>query len=124
VNLGGFRTRGKGSNHVTHRHLNHSPIDYFLVSCSLLPNVAGSGYDIIVLSDHSPVSLFYMDTKLVKRSSRWCLHPRWLQDPDVLHYVGVHIDVYFTLNTDQTSASTRWEAFKACIIGQLYILQL
>ena len=47
------------------------------------------------------------------------MHPRWLQDPDFLRYVVVHIDVYFTLNTDQTSASTRWEAFKAYIRGQI-----
>ena len=36
-----------------------------------------------------------------------------------IQFVGEHIDVYFTTNTEQTSASTRWEAFKAYIRGQI-----
>lgn len=33
--------------------------------------------------------------------------------------MGEHIDVYFTVNTNQTSAIIRWEAFKAYIRGQM-----
>lgn len=94
-------------------------IDYFLISTSLLPNIASCIYDSIVLSDHSPTSLFYKDSQLIKGSSRWRLHPKWLQDSDFIKFVGEHIDVYFAINTDQTSAATRWEAFKAYIRGQM-----
>lgn len=97
----------------------YSRIDFFLISTSLLSKVEKCIHDSIVLSDHAPISLFYRDTQLPKRSTRWRLHPRWLQDPDFIEYVGTHIDNYFTTNTDQTSASIRWEAFKAYIRGHM-----
>lgn len=71
------------------------------------------------MSDHSPTSLFYIDSKLAKGSPRWCLHPNWLQNPDFIKFVGEQIDLYFTTNTDQTSAATRWEASKSYIRGHL-----
>lgn len=93
----------------------HSRIDYFLVSRSLLPNISGCHYDSMVLSDHSPTSLFYSAPQLHRRTNRWQLHPRWLQNSEFIKFVGEHIDLYFTTNTDQTSATIRWEAFKAYI---------
>ncbi len=47
------------------------------------------------------------------------LQVRWLQNPDFVKFVGAKTDSYFELNTDQTSASMRWEAFKAYIRGEI-----
>ena len=97
----------------------YSRIDYFLISTSLLPSVASCVYDSIVLSDHAPTSLYYNASQLTKGSSSWRLHPKWLQDSDFIKFVGEHIDIYFAINTHQTSAAIRWEAFKAYIRGQM-----
>ena len=84
---------------------------YLILQCGhLRPNISGCQYDSTALSDHSPTSLFYSGSQLPKRANRWCLHPRWLQNSEFIKFVGEHIDAYFTTNTDQTSASTRWEA--------------
>jgi len=71
------------------------------------------------LSDHAPVSLFYKDIQSNKHSTKWRLHPKWLQKSDFIRFIDEHIDVYFSVNTNQTSASMRWEAFKAYIRGQM-----
>lgn len=47
------------------------------------------------------------------------MHPKWLQDSDFIKFVGEHIDLYFSINTNQTTATIRWEAFKAYIRGQI-----
>lgn len=96
-----------------------SRIDYFLIPISFLPNIDSCIYDSDVLSDHSPTSLYYIDSKLTKGSPRWRLHLNWLQNPDFIKCVGEQIDLYFATNTDQTSATIRWEAFKAYIRGQM-----
>ena len=97
----------------------YSRIDYFLISTSLPPSITNCIYDSIVLSDHAPTSLYYNDSQLTKGSSSWRLHPKWLQDSDFIKFVGEHIDIYFAINTHQTSAAIRWEAFKAYIRGQI-----
>lgn len=103
-----------------HSSLNtFSRIDYFLISSSLLPNINNCVYDSIVLSDHAPSSLFYDDLQLNRCSSNWRLHPKWLHNSDFIKFVGEHIDIYFSLNTNQTTAAIRWEAFKAYIRGQM-----
>ncbi len=96
-----------------------SRIDYFLIPISILTNIDSCIYDSAVLSDHCPTSLFYKESKLTKGSSRWRLQPHWPQNPDFIKFVGEQIDLYFTMNTDQTSATIRWEAFKAYIRGQM-----
>lgn len=96
-----------------------SRIDYFLISVSLLSNIESCIYDSAVLSDHSPVSLLYIESQTIKSPPRWRLQPRWLQNSEFIKFVGEQIDLYFTLNTDQTSAAIRWEAFKAFIRGQM-----
>ncbi len=42
-----------------------------------------------------------------------------MRDPEFLDFIGKRIDYYFEINTNQTSASVRWEAFKAFIRGQM-----
>lgn len=76
-------------------------------------------YDSIVISDHAAISLNMHIEKFVYNPPSWRLQVRWLQDPEVVKYVGTKIDSYFELNTFQTSASTRWEAFKAYIRGEI-----
>uniref|UniRef100_A0A3B3IB68 Reverse transcriptase domain-containing protein n=1 Tax=Oryzias latipes TaxID=8090 RepID=A0A3B3IB68_ORYLA len=50
---------------------------------------------------------------------RWCLHLKWLKDENFVEFIGNKIDEYFTINTTQTSASVRWEAFKAFLRGHI-----
>lgn len=76
-------------------------------------------YSSIVISDHAAVSLIYTETKLVCNSLKWRLQPGWLTDPTFIDYLDKQIDMYFACNTSQTSASIRWEAFKAFIRGQI-----
>lgn len=94
-------------------------IDYFLVSNNLFPRITDCVYDSFVISDHGPASLIYNDPKLVRGAPGWRLHPKWLNDPSFLKFVETQIDYYFDNNKGDTSASTRWEAFKAYIRGQI-----
>lgn len=36
-----------------------------------------------------------------------------------MEFIGIHIDLFFTINLKETSASVRWEAFKAYLRGQM-----
>ena len=97
----------------------HSRIDYFLVSALLVSKIDECHYSSIVLSDHAAVSLTYEDTKLVSDPPKWRFQPGWLTDPTFVDFLDKQIDLYFECNKSQTSASTRWEAFKAFIRGQI-----
>lgn len=44
---------------------------------------------------------------------------KWMQDFKCLHFLGNQIDTYVEINTAQTTAIIRWEAFKAFIGGQI-----
>lgn len=50
---------------------------------------------------------------------KWRLQTYLLQDPAFIKFVESCIDKYFELNTDETTASIRWEAFKANIRGEI-----
>lgn len=100
-------------------HNSYSRIDYFLVSKSLIENINDCGYKSIVISDHAPLLLSYTVTGACKGPSVWRLSPRWIHDSKFLTFLKANIDVYFKINTNQTSASIRWEAFKAFIRGQM-----
>lgn len=97
----------------------YSRIDYFLVSNYLFPQICDVTYESIVVSDHGPVKLTYIAPKRVKGPYGWRLHPRWLHDTKFMDFVGASIDEYFTANTSETTASVRWEAFKAYLRGQM-----
>lgn len=97
----------------------YSRIDYFLISNDLFHKVSDCSYGAIVISDHAPVSLIYHDSKLQKGPRRWRFHPRWLHDPNFLEFIGSQIDLFFETNKDETSATIRWETFKAYVRGQI-----
>lgn len=97
----------------------HSRIDYFLISNDLFPRVAICQYDTIVISDHGPVSLVYKLICDMKETRRWRLQPKWLHDCDFIKFIGEQIDNFFKENKNETSATIRWEAFKAYIRGQI-----
>ena len=42
-----------------------------------------------------------------------------MHNPEFLKFIEEKIDDYFELNTDQTNACIRWEAFKAYIRGKI-----
>ena len=96
-----------------------SRIDYFIVSRELLSKITDCWYDSIVISDHAAVSLTIHIDNLIHNPPNWRLSVMWLHNPDFVKFVGTKIDNYFELNTDQTSACIRWEAFKAYIRGEI-----
>lgn len=53
--------------------------------------------------------------KLEQNPKRWRLQTFLLKDKSFVTFVGKCIDEYFENNKEETSASIRWEAFKACI---------
>lgn len=97
----------------------YSRIDYFLISVELLINVANCWYDSIVISDHAAASMEISLGIFAQHSQRWRFQIYWLQDSSFLKFMGACIDNYFLLNTDETTASVRWEAFKAYIRGEI-----
>lgn len=100
-------------------HKTYSRIDYFLVSATLLSNITDCTYHSVVISDHAAVSLAYTDKRMVNNPPKWRLQAGWLQDPSFVEFLGKQIDLYFEINTSETSACIRWEAFKAYIRGQI-----
>lgn len=87
----------------------YSRIDYFLISKDLIDYISNCKYSSIVLSDHASLSLKYTLRTIIKSPSRWRLNIKWLHNPEFLDFVGNQIDIFFEFNTNQTSASIRWE---------------
>lgn len=85
----------------------------------MLTNVKNCWYDSIVVSDHAVVSMEVCLGKFAQHSPRWRFQVYWLQDPSFLKFIEACIDNYFQLNTGETTASVRWEAFKAYIRGEI-----
>lgn len=97
----------------------YSRIDYFLISNHLFSQIHDVTYESIVISDHGPVKLIYKMSKFIRGPQRWRLHPKWLHDTKFMKFVGNSIDDFFITNTNETTASIRWEAFKAYLRGQM-----
>lgn len=57
--------------------------------------------------------------KLQQSPPNWRLQVRWLKNPEFVKYVEDKIDIHFQINTYQTNARIRWEAFKAYHRGQI-----
>lgn len=100
-------------------HKSYSRIDFFLLSAELRHRIKECTYDAILISDHAPNSLIYQDSKLVRDASTWRCKQKWLADPGFVAFLDQQIKFYFEINTTETSASIRWEAFKAFIRGQI-----
>lgn len=96
-----------------------SRIDYFLISNGLVTKVGKSWYDSILLSDHAPVLFTIQFDNLVLPPPRFRFQASWLLDHDFVKFLDNKIDLYFLVNTNQTSASVKWEAFKAYIRGEI-----
>lgn len=96
-----------------------SRIDYFLISTDLRSKIQNCFYDNIVISDHAPCCLIYMDKKITKDPARWHFQHKWLQDENFVKNIGKQIDEFFEINTTQTAAGIKWEAFKAFIRGHI-----
>lgn len=84
-----------------------------------MANVQEYGHKGIVISDHALIFLLYRLTSYARGQRVWRLSPRWLQDQNFLKFVETNIEVFFAINTNETSASIRWEAFKAYIRGSM-----
>lgn len=116
-----WRERNPDKNHYScysSAHKSHSRIDYFIISRELLPKVSECWYNGIMISDHA-VSLKIQIDKIVHSPPNWRFQARWLQDQAFVDIIDSKIDSFFALNTDETSACTRWEAFKAFIRGEI-----
>ena len=94
-------------------------IDYFLVSATLVSRIQDCYYTSILISDHGPCCLIYVDKRLVKDPPRLSLNKKWLLDENFIKYVGNEIDNYFKDNTNETTAGIKWEAFKAFLRGHI-----
>lgn len=77
----------------------------------MLSSVIECNYNSILLSDHSPTALVYRAQGVVKGTRRWRFHPRRLSD--------AQIELFFNKNTDEASATVRWEALKAYLRGMI-----
>uniref|UniRef100_A0A669DNA9 Reverse transcriptase domain-containing protein n=1 Tax=Oreochromis niloticus TaxID=8128 RepID=A0A669DNA9_ORENI len=100
-------------------HKSYSRIDYFLISASLSYKVNGCDYGSVLISDHAPASLVYLDPGLVRDPPKWKFQQKWIKDKDLMAYLDKQITDYFELNTSETSPCIRWEAYKAFIRGQI-----
>lgn len=100
-------------------HKSYSRLDFFLISAGLRHKIKESSYDAILISDHAPNSIIYQVSNLVRDTAIWCCKPKWLADPGFITFLDEQIKFYFEMNTTETSASIRWEAFKAFIRGQI-----
>lgn len=72
-------------------------------------------YNGTMISDHAAVSLKIQIDTIVHGSPNWRFQVRWQQDHALIYTTGSKIN--FALNTDETSACIRWEAFKGFIRG-------
>lgn len=97
----------------------YSRIDFFLISTELQFRIQDCSYDNIVISDHAPCNLVYKEDKLRKDPPRWQFQHKWLQDEKFVKYLGRQIDDFFQINTTQTTACIKWEAFKAFLRGHI-----
>lgn len=111
-------TKREYSCHST-SHNTFSCIDYFLISNFIVSKVKDCIYKSILISDHALILLKYSALPAFKGQTAWHLKPLWQQNPKFLEYVGTNMEDYFVTNTNETSASIRWEAFKAFIRGQM-----
>ena len=84
----------------------YSCIDYFLISATLMSKVKDCYYDSILISDHGPCCMTYVDKNFVKGPPRWNLNQKWLKDEEFVEYVGN--DYHFRVNTTQTTAGIKW----------------
>lgn len=82
-----------------------------------MANVQDCGHKGIVITDHALIFLLYHLTSYAKGHTVWRLSPRWLQDQNFLKFVETNIEVFFAIDTNETSVSIRLEAFKSCIRG-------
>lgn len=96
----------------------YSRINCFLISVELLINVTNCWYDSIVISGHAAASMEISLGIFAQHSPRWRFQVYWLQDSSFPKFIEACIDNCFLLNTDETTASVRWEAFKAYIRGE------
>lgn len=100
-------------------HKSYSRIDYFLVSANLRHKIKDCHYDSILISDHAPNSLIYEDLSLRRDPPRWRLKQKWLLDSEFTSFIDNQINIFFETNKGETPPSSRWEAFKAYIRGQI-----
>lgn len=90
-----------------------------MVSAELRHKIKECGYEPIVISDHATTYLMYQVSRLVKDARIWRCKQKWLLDPGFVSFLDEQISFYFETNTTETSASVRWDAFKAYIRGQI-----
>ncbi len=64
-----------------------------------------------------------MNKKLIKDPAGWHFQHKWLQDEKFVEYIEKQIDEFFEINTTQTTACIKWEAFKAFIKGHIIQVQ-
>ena len=97
----------------------YSRLDFYLISATLVYRIKDCTYDSILISDHATNNLVYADSGLRRDPPKWKFQQKWINDAELMAFLEEQIDLFFTVNTDETSACTKWEAFKAFIRGQI-----
>lgn len=91
------------------------------MSLNLRHKIKDCSYDSILISDHAPNSLIYEDFRLRRDPPRWRFKQKCLLYSEFISFIDNQINIFFETNTDETPPSTRWEAFKTYIRGQIII---
>lgn len=111
----------------SHVHHSYSRINFFLLDNRMMHSVSSCDYHSIVISDHAPTSLDLMFPQARTYFKHWRFSSHLLSDNNFKDFLASHTKIYFEINDDVSiSSNTLWEAFKACIRGQIisYVCQL
>lgn len=75
-------------------HNSYSRIDYFLISACLACKIKDCNYESILILDHATNNLVYVDPGQQRDPLKWKFQQKWLQDPDLISFLGKQIDEY------------------------------
>ncbi|MEE6508306.1 hypothetical protein FKM82_020332 [Ascaphus truei] len=104
----------------SHSHGTYSRIDYFFVSCQLVPMVSQAGIHDISWSDHAPIELRCEHIRTGRPGANWKLNESILKIPEICEAIGSEIDQFFHINTGSVDSQFMlWEAHKATLRGIL-----
>ena len=92
-------------------HKTYSCIDYFFLDRRILHSIVECNYEVIVISDHEPLSMKIRipDTQLIYRP--WRLNALLLLEEEFVSFISSEIKFFLEINqTPGMSFSTIWES--------------
>lgn len=99
-------------------HKMYSRLDHFLISAPLLPHIIDSNISPIMWSDHAPITMEVMLSKIPSRSCHWRLNDQLLHSEPSRVKLAAGLEEFFLFNVGSIpDFSTVWEAHKAVFRG-------